>query len=46
MRVDYDPAQPSAVDCCRLCESKRGDGCTAWTYQPNGYLMDRSQKCQ
>lgn len=46
LNIDYDAAQPSASACCALCESMRYKGCTAWTYNPRGWLTDASKKCQ
>jgi hypothetical protein len=41
----YEAAQQSAMDCCKLCDSMRDSGCTSWSYQPDGWLLDRSRRC-
>jgi hypothetical protein len=43
--VQYDTNQKSAADCCALCGKLRGQGCTSWSYEPNGWVLDRSHKC-
>lgn len=45
LRETYDANQASAADCCTLCASMRGKGCTAWAYDPNGWFMDAAWKC-
>jgi len=43
LKLEYNAAQPSAVDCCQLCQKTHK--CTSWSYQPDGWLMDRSRRC-
>ncbi|GBF87677.1 hypothetical protein Rsub_00388 [Raphidocelis subcapitata] len=45
VKFTYDAAQQSAVDCCALCERERERGCTSWSFQPDGWMLDRSRRC-
>ncbi|GBF87976.1 hypothetical protein Rsub_00688 [Raphidocelis subcapitata] len=45
LRLAYEANQPSPAACCELCASLRSRGCSAWSYDPNGWMLDRSLKC-
>lgn len=36
---------PPNLCSCALCAVFKDKGCTAWSYDPEGWLIDRSRKC-
>lgn len=45
LKALYNANQPTAAECCALCRQKRAEGCTAWSYSPQGWVFDATYKC-
>ncbi|KAI8466196.1 MAG: hypothetical protein J3K34DRAFT_434586 [Monoraphidium minutum] len=45
MRESYDANQKTSADCCALCAKMKSKGCTSWSYEPYGWMLDRAHKC-